>query len=349
MLNNFDFDSDEDKKKKEKKRKNKFNNIMQINNNNNNFNNDNYNTSNNNNNNDNEKENFCLLIFTKLKIWFNSITFVVRIIVVISMILWSLDLITINNVSFCLANIPYYTIGYFQIWRLITGNLITTGLFNLLLAIIFWVSDGMIIEKEQGSVKYLIYFLIHTTIIQIIYTLLYLLFIGISQKPNTIYSSGLWSYILCEITINCLVSPNTKIYLLCIPYAIKAKFFPIIILFIFMIFGGFELGMLIGVIYGFLYGLFLQNILNIPDDKLMELESKYFNSLSNCGGFIKKSETTISKQQPFIGNFTKNNNNEQDSDSYSDESDSNNFQNKLKKFTPFMGKGITLGTNKGHH
>ena len=339
MLNNFNLDS-EDNKKKKKNQKNNFNIIMQINNNDSNYNN-------NNENNANENKDFCSFFFTRLKMWFISITFIVKIIVVISMILWVLDLITIDYISFCLANIPYYTIGYFQIWRLITGNLITTGFFSLLFAIIFWVSDGMIIEKQQGSVKYFIYFLIHSTIIQIIYNLLYLFFIGISNKPNYIYSSGLWSYIICEVTMNCLINPDNKIYLPCVPYAIGAKYFPILILLIFFIFGGFELGMLIGVGYGFLYGFFLKKYLIFSDDLLIKIEKNIFGGISNWKGFIKMNEISNSKQQPFIGNFTQNNNNENDSDSYSDDSDSNNkFQNKLIKFTPFMGKGITLGTDK---
>ena len=344
---NFDFDFNEDKNK-EKKNKKKYNNIIDINNN---YSSDNYNDRINNINNNNSNENCCSLIITRFLIWFNSITFIVKIIVVISFCFWFLDLITVNYISYCLANIPYYTIGYFQIWRLITGNLVTTGFFSLLFAIIFWVSDGMIVEKMQGSVKYLIYFFIHTTIIQIIYVILYYIVKGISTKPNDIYSSGLWCYIICEVTINCLVSPDKNIYLLCIPYAIKAKYFPIIILLIFFIFGGFDLGMFIGVGYGFLYGFMLKKYLAISDDTLMNIESKYFNFVSNCGGFIKMSGVSNSNQQPFIGNFTQNNynNHEQnDSESFSDDSDSNNFQNKLKKFTPFMGKGITLGTDKGH-
>lgn len=333
MLNNLNFDFDDDKKKK-KKQKNNFNNIMQINNNVNE-------------NNPNGNENFFSIIASRLQIWFNSITFIVKVIVVISMTFWALDLITINNVTYILANVPYYTIGYFQIWRLITGNLITTEFFSLLFAIIFWVSDGMIIEKQQGSTKYFIYFLIHSTIIQITYSLIYLFFIGISSKPINIYSSGLWCYIICEVTINCLVSPETKIYLLCIPYAIKAKFFPILILLIFFIFGGFELGIFIGVGYGFIYGFFLKKFLIIPDDTLIKIESTLFSSFLNLRGFIKMSETINSKQQPFIGNFIQNN--ENDSDAYSDDSYSNNnFKNKVKKSSPFIGKGITLGTDKGY-
>ena len=338
MLNNFNFDLDEGKKKK-KKQKNNFNNIMQINSNLNN---------NNNENNINEKQDFCSLFFARLKMWFISITFIVKIMVFVSVILWILDLITVDYISFCLANIPYYTIGYFQIWRLITGNLIITGFFSLLFAIIFSASDGMIIEKQQGSTKYFIYFLIHSIIIQTIYDLLYLFFIGISNRPNYIYSNGLWSYIICEVTMNCLIYPDNKIYILFIPYAIRAKYFPILILFIFFIFAGFELGMLIGVIYGFLYGFYLKKYLIISDDVLIKIEEKFFVGSLNWKGFIKMNEINNSKQQPFIGNFTQNNNNELDSDSYSVDSDSNNPQNKLKKFTPFIGKGITLGTDKGY-
>ena len=336
MYNNFDFDFNKEKKKE--KNSKKFSNIIGLNNNENDY----------NRNDNNKKENFFSIIFESLKAWFNSITFTVRIIVVLSVMFWMLDLITIGYITFCFSNVPYYTIGYLQIWRLVTGNLITTGFFSLLIAIIFWVSDGKIMEKQQGSVKYFIFFLIHSTIIQIIYALLFFLFEGVSKRPNQIYSSGLWYYIICEITINCLVSPETKIYLLCIPYAIKAKFFPILILLIFFIFGGFDLGMFVGVVYGFLYGIILKKYLIISDDKFIQLESGFFNSFSNCGGFIKMSEISSSNQQPFIGNFTGNNNEQNESDSYSEDSDTNNFQNKVKKFTPFMGKGITLGTGNGH-
>ena len=336
MLNDFNFDFDGDKKKK-KKEKNNFNNIMNLNNSENN----------NSPNNDSQNNNFCSLICEKLKIWFDSLTFIVKLIVSISIILWVLDFITIDYFSYILANIPYYTIGYFQIWRLITGNLMTTGFLNLLFAIIFWFSDGIIIEKQEGTAKYFLYFLIHSTIIQIIYDILYLFLVGISQKPNRIYSSGLWSYIICEITINCLVSPDNKIYLLCIPYAIKAKFFPILLLFIFFIFGSFELVIFIAVGYGFLYGLFLKKYLILSDNIINKVENTIFSGVLNWRGFIKMSEkNNNSKQQPFIGNFMQNNQN--DSDSFSDDSDSNNFQNKLKKFTPFTGRGITLGTDKGY-
>ena len=230
MLNNFDFDSNKEPKKKKGKHKN-----------------NNYE-----NNTNAEYQNFFSLIITTLKEWFNSITFIVKQIVAISIILWIIDLFTINYITYIFANVPYYSIGCFQIWRFITGNLITSGIFSLIFALIFWASDGKVVEKMKGSARYLIYFLLHSIIIQVFYALIY--YFLINKNPpdkNNIRSTGLWCYIICEVTINCLISPESKIFLPFIPYAIKAKFFPIIILLIFFIFGGFDLGMFISVGYGF--------------------------------------------------------------------------------------------------
>ena len=328
MLNNIDFDFNKEskKKKKEKYQKNVYeNNEIQSEPNN----------------------NFFSLIFSKLKIWFNSITFIVKQIVAISIILWIIDLVSFNYMTFIFSNVPYYSIGYFQIWRFITGNLITSGLFSLIFALIFWVSDGKTVEKMEGSAKYLIYFLIHSTIIQIIYALIYY-FLGDKTKPekNYIHSTGLWIYIIGEVTINCLISPENKIYLPFIPYAIKSKFFPIIILLVFFIFGGFDLGMFIAVGYGFIYSFFLYKYLIISDESIINFEQKYLKYFFGYKGYIKLDDISPSdKKQAFLGNLMKNNidnNRDYDLESKDDSDDSetsNPYNKNLKKFIPFTGKG----------
>ena len=328
MLNNIDFDFNKEskKKKKEKYQKNDYeNNEIQSELNN----------------------NFFSLIFSKLKIWFNSITFIVKQIVAISIILWIIDLVSFNYMTFIFSNVPYYSIGYFQIWRFITGNLITSGLFSLIFALIFWVSDGKTVEKMEGSAKYLIYFLIHSTIIQIIYALIYY-FLGDKTKPekNYIHSTGLWIYIIGEVTINCLISPENKIYLPFIPYAIKSKFFPIIILLVFFIFGGFDLGMFIAVGYGFIYSFFLYKYLIISDESIINFEQKYLKYFFGYKGYIKLDDISPSdKKQAFLGNIMKNNidnNRDYDLESKDDSDDSetsNPYNKNLKKFIPFTGKG----------
>ena len=327
MLNNIDFDFSKESKKKKKEKHN-----------NNDYENNEIPSESNN--------NILSQIFFKLKIWFNSITFIVKQIVAISIILCIIDLISFNNITFIFTNVPYYSIGCFQIWRFITGNLITSGIFSLIFALIFWVSDGKTVEKINGSAKYLIYFLIHSSIIQIIYALIYYFFIN-KTKPEKkdIHSAGLWIYIICEVTINCLISPETKIYLPLVPYAIKSKFFPIIILLVFFIFGGFYLGMFIAVAYGFIYSFFLNKYLIISDEYIINFEQKYFKYFFGYKGYIKLEDISPSdKKQAFLGNLMKNNidnNRDYDLESKDDSDDSegsNPYNKNLKKFIPFTGK-----------
>ena len=326
MLNNFDYDfNKESKKKKEKHSNNNYEN-----------------------NTDPQSQNFFSLIISTLKTWFNSITFMVKQIVAISIILWIIDLFTINYVTFIFANVPYYSIGYFQIWRFITGNLITSGIFSLIFALIFWVSDGKVVEKMKGSARYLIYFLIHSMIIQIFYALIYYFLINKkSPDKNNIRSNGLWCYIILEVTINCLISPESNIFLPFIPYAIKAKFFPIIILMIFFIFGGFDLGMFIAVGYGFIYSFFLYKYLEINIEFIINFENKFLRCFFGYKGYIQIDDISTDKKQAFIGkmmNKNYDNNIDYESEGDSDDSDTSNpYNKKLKKFIPFAGKGTKLG------
>ena len=326
MLNNFDYDfNKESKKKKDKHRNNNYEN-----------------------NTDPQSQNFFSLIISTLKTWFNSITFMVKQIVAISIILWIIDLFTINYVTFIFANVPYYSIGYFQIWRFITGNLITSGIFSLIFALIFWVSDGKVVEKMKGSARYLIYFLIHSMIIQIFYALIYYFLINKkSPDKSNIRSNGLWCYIILEVTINCLVSPESNIFLPFIPYAIKAKFFPIIILMIFFIFGGFDLGMFIAVGYGFIYSFFLYKYLEINSEFIINFENKFLRCFFGYKGYIQIDDISTDKKQAFIGkmmNKNYDNNIDYESEGDSDDSDTSNpYNKKLKKFIPFAGKGTKLG------
>lgn len=327
MLNNIDFDlNKEPKKKKEKHKKNKIND----------------------NNSSSQIQNFFSSIITALKDWFNSITFIVKQIVAISIILWIIDLFTINYMTFIFTNVPYYSIGCFQFWRFITGNFITSGIFSLIFALIFWVSDGKVVEKIKGSTKYLIYFLIHSIIIQIIYSVIYYFLINKNApEKDNIHSTGLWCYIICEVTINCLISPESNIFLPFIPYAIKAKFFPIVILLIFFIFGGLDLGMFIAVGYGFIYSFFLYKFLDVNNDYIINFENKYLKCFFKYKGYIQIDDISIDKKQAFIGKMMKkniDNNKDYESDGDSDDSDeSNPYNKKLQKFIPFTGKGIKLG------
>ena len=299
--------------------------------------------------NNNQSPNVFSQLSNSLVLWYNSLTFTIKVVVTLSVILWIFDLITLNTITNWLANVPYYSLNHCQFWRFITGNFITTGLFNFIFALIFWVSGGKIVEKQQGTVKYFIYFLINSTLVQIVYAVIYDIFTNDLKEPTKIVSNGIWAYIMCEVTLMCLIKPDNEIYLLCIPYPIKSKYFPIVILIIFIIIGGFEFDIFVGVGYGFLYGFIIKKYLVINDGLFKKWEIFYFQKFVGFKGFIKMSEISMAKEQPFIDQFGgKTEDNQKDSDGESSDSDGDSEKNGKNFFSDIGGKtGIALGNILG--
>lgn len=282
--------------------------------------------------------NFFGQLVSQLRKWFEGITCIVKIIVAASVLLYLINLITFNTASDILSNIPAYSLSGFQIWRFITGNLMTTGLLSLAFALLFWVSDASKIEKMKGSTHYLLYFLLHSTIIQLLYALLTGIFTA-SQDPEAklrYMSDGIWGFLMFEITILCLSFPEENINLLCIPYPIKAKYYPLILLTIFFLLSGLELDVFVGIGYGFLYKYFIGKFLVIPSGLIEKLESKLPARILNEPYFIR-----ISMAQGEINPFVQNNENLfQDNQPNNDNSNNNEQQG---GFIPFSGQGMQVG------
>ena len=292
------------------------------------FNNENINESYNNQNNES--------FFTKIKNyflnWYNNITFSIKFIITITFILFIFNFFI--PLSYLLSNITYYSIYKFQIWRFITGNFLMTNFINILFAIIFWINEAVQYEKQLSSTKYCIYFLINSTLIQILYSFLQFFFSLfyknlINNKKNDLENNGIWPYIIFEVSLMCILNPENNIYLLCIPYPIPSKYFPfILILFLFILNMGIELNLFVGFIYSFIYVYLIKNKMDFTNEKIERMENSFlFNCVKDNTNFIKLNDV---KNEILLTN--KYNNNEYN------ETTNNNF-------IPFSGTGIKLGGN----
>ena len=116
-----------------------------------------------------------------------------------------------NYVTFALSDIPYFTIYYFQFWRLITSSFLTTKITNIILGFVVWVKDAIALEKSLGTFRYALVFITNSIFIHLIYCgIVYLLSLikglsGLLQKINqptdiiknkTYSSCGLWPIII---------------------------------------------------------------------------------------------------------------------------------------------------------
>ena len=202
------------------------------------------------------------------------------------------------NLSLYISNIPFYTIYKYQIWRLFSTSLMNTGIINITLSLVIWIKLGAILEDSTGTILYLFIFIINSTLIQIIYTILIFVISLIIKNKNILLlkldnnyivtNSGIWPYIISELTLLSLSNPNQIIKLFFFP-DIKAKFYPIIVFIIFALLNNLiiDLEVFCGILYSFLYHFFIKSKLNFSKKCIKNLEdSKCIKCFSKCGGFI---------------------------------------------------------------
>ena len=120
--------------------------------------------------------------------------FFVKNIVFSTLIFFIINLFT-PYVAFFLVDIPYYTIFYLQIWRLITTPFITTGLISIVFSLLFWYRYAVRLEREKGTTKYMLTFFMNSFFIQICFALLCLLYLFFTKF---IYTKNEINYERCK-------------------------------------------------------------------------------------------------------------------------------------------------------
>ena len=226
----------------------------------------------------------------------NTMPLFIKIVVCSTSILYLLNLL-IPYISLILADIPYYTIYYIQIWRLFTTPFMTTNILNVILSFFFWLRDAVKLEKEIGTIKYMLIFLMNSLCIQIIYCLVMFLLSVIIQNPEFlknkittkgVVNQGLWPILLCDLTLLCLSNPDRSMNFFFIPFVLKAKYYPIILLVIFTILSlSLNLEIFCGVGFAFLYHRYLRNKMKISNNFASRLSDSFlFKWMKNQKGYI---------------------------------------------------------------
>ena len=268
----------------------------------------------------------------------DQMPFFIKIIVFLTLTFFILNLFT-PFFSFYLADIPYFTIFHFQLWRLFTTAFITTGLLSIVFSLLFWYRDAAKKEQEMGTIKYMLYFFMMTFFIQTIYCLLMMVLSIIIQNTfmlklkitiNGIRNEGLWPILMCDLTLLCLNNPEENMRFFLFPCIIKAKYYPLVLFGIFTVLSGFNIDFEIfcGIGFGFLYHYFLQYKIQISNTFVLKVEnSMFFQWMLNKKGFISINNTSSTEIPVNLETTTT--------------TDSNSSET----FSAFKGKGVTLGSS----
>lgn len=231
----------------------------------------------------------------RAKGYYSSIPMIVKIIATCTVIFYILSWIPFCSfLILLLANTPYYTIFRFFVWTLVTTIVITPSILNILFAFLAWLPRGVVMEKEIGSTRFALNMIARSTIIQSMYTLLmafFAIFFGVSALK--VPSMGLWPIILSDITIQCLQDPERETMFFFIPYPIKAKYYPWVLIGFFTLLNfNIQFDIFCGVIFGYLYHYKLKEKLEFSHAFVDKTEkSCFFACIRNRESFVPSSST----------------------------------------------------------
>ena len=280
----------------------------------------------------------------------NSMPFFVKIVVCSTIILYLINFI-IPYVAYFLADIPYFTIYYFQIWRIFTTPFITTSLFSVIFSIYFWYEKASRLEKDIGTIKYIIIFFMNSFCIQIMFCILMLLLSLIIRNKaplvmkisqGRVRNEGIWPILMCDLTLLCLSNPNEIMQFRFFPCTIKAKYYPIFLFLIFTIISGFQIDFenICGIGFGFLYHYFLRNRLKISNNFAEKLgNSCLCRWMKTKKGFIGSGGINT-----FANIVIREGNNVRNVNISNAQDNINKSREKVKQaFQAFKGKGVVVG------
>lgn len=268
----------------------------------------------------------------------NKMPFFVKIIVYSTLLFFIISLFT-QYVAFYLVNIPYYTIFYFQIWRLFTTAFITTGILSILFSLIFWYRDAVKKEQDIGTVKYILHFFMMCFFIQVLYCLITIIIYFIIQNQmvlkmkitmSGIRNEGLWPILMCDLTLLCLSNPEQDMRFFFFPCIIKAKYYPLVLFAIFTVLSGFNIDfeILCGIGFGFIYHYYLKNKLEISNSFALKVENSFLcRWMANKNGFISINHTGSTEIPINLENISN--------------------STPTRSFSAFQGKGVAVGSSDG--
>ena len=137
---------------------------------------------------------------------------------------WNLDLVGLDFSDY-LANVPYYTLYYFEIYRILTSIFMSNSIISGSLCGSFS-GYGSAYEQQMGSAAFGWMLYASAIAINVVFVALCLVGSMFDKHAMLAECSGFWSVLFTLITLDCLAMPDQPRRLLCIPVDIPGTYFP---------------------------------------------------------------------------------------------------------------------------
>ena len=157
--------------------------------------------------------------------------------------------------SFALNNIPFFTIFQWELYRIVTSPILCNSFLNLIFAYFSFVESGKRLEMSVGSAAFGSMLFLLGTATNISYIFLSLLLFILTKNEKYMFGScgSIWILILSIIASECSKAPigsKRRLFVIDVP----TLYYPLAILALFTILGGFNLSYLLSVAIGYAHG-----------------------------------------------------------------------------------------------
>lgn len=134
---------------------------------------------------------------------------------------------------------PQKAILRFQIWRFLTFEFASLGVFEFIFSILFWIFWGNFIERKVGSIQFIFRVVAISLMVAIAETAFFLILCLFFNSDSTgIHASGNFKPLFIEITVFCVQNGNAEAQLMGLPYKIRNVHIPVIIFLISIVLTG---------------------------------------------------------------------------------------------------------------
>ena len=191
--------------------------------------------------------------------------------------------------TYALSCIPYATVFKFQLYRLITSSLLCTNALSLLFAFLSFGDTGRRMEHGLGSAAMGTLICTLSLLINASYVVLSLLTYVFTRSSAAIAmpnNSGFWSVLLAIIAIECSTAPAESNRRLIGAYEIRTRYYPLLLLGLFTLFGGFHLAYGLGVAFGYAYGLGKLDMIKPAQERLIQWENGVLVNFTSRQGWV---------------------------------------------------------------
>lgn len=159
------------------------------------------------------------------------------------------------DLSKALANTPYFTVYYFEIYRILLSPFVCPGFISLVFAYLSFTENGRRLEFSMGSASFATLLLSIGIVTNTLYLVLSFALYFITGSLLWLFapSIGIWIILFGIIAIECSEAPQSSMRKLFF-FTVPTIYYPLALFGLFSLLGGFQLSYLLSIGVGYAYG-----------------------------------------------------------------------------------------------